>query len=405
MTHQLELDFEDQSKFKEQSVEDQGPVIVRLKKSFSWQSTYHKYPFYLAEADPNREYAEDEIYTEIFRTGSPPVSSGKGQHDWVKAVFGIEVDLAEREVVINGIGLVEKVKDDRYCLTEAAVELGRSYARDPGGQGWRFTFAEILAKFDVRTRVVLYHMGILGYGLYFPDDPTSNGLGKKMSHAQLVSRGETVPFLTKIPEDEQMPGGRTKVFNQLLDRYRLEAFGSFLAQKVEAKGLDLSAGIEYQGGKSIFRGRKRIYPEPSTNDLHLYLKQSLSLFMDIGVLTYDPARKAWGVDYRQANEIFSPEVAADLFTDQRDELFYEALRNTYAVLADQEGLAHVRVLRDQVCDALTIPAGQRISYFNRQVARLLSEGRLSIGKTLGWHGSDTDALFGDRSKEYVKLVF
>ena len=403
MTHQLELDFEDQSKLKEQSVEDQGPVIVRLKKSFSWQSTYHKYPFYLAEADPDREYTRDEVYTVVFKTPTGPTT--KAKYDWVNAAFGIEVDADEREVVVDGIGLIKKTDNDRYRLTEAAIKLGRSYAQDPGGQGWRFTFAEILAKFDVRTRVVLYHLGILGYGLYFPDDPTSNGFGKKMSHAQLVSRGETVPFLTKIPEDEQMPGGRTKIFNQLLDRYRLEVFGSFLAQKVEAEGLDLSAGIEYQGGKSIFRGRKRIYPEPSTNDLHLYLKQSLSLFMDTGVLTYDPARNAWSVDYRRASEIFCPEVTADLFTDPRDELFYEALRNTYAVLADQEGLAHVRLLRDRVCDTLDVPAGQRISYFNRQVARLLSEGRLSIGQTLGWHGSDTDALFGDRSKEYVKLVF
>jgi len=398
MTHQLEFDFQGQPESKEQIVEDRGPVIVRLKKSFSWQSTYHKYPFYVAEADPSREYTRDEVYTVVFKTPTGPTT--KKKYDWVNAVFGIEIDKEKREVTIDGIGLVEKVDDDRYRLTEAAVDLGHSYARDPGGQGWRFTFAGILAKFDVRTRVVLYHVGILGYGLHFPDDPTSNGFGKVMSHVQLMSQGETVPFLDQVPEAEQVSEGRARIFNQLLDRYRLEALGPFLARKIEAKGLGLSSGIAYQGGRDFLQA----YPEPSTNDLNLYLKQSLSLFVDIGVLSYDPARKAWGVDYGRAGEILSLAVIEDLFTDRRDELFYEVLQKIYMALADQEGMAHVRLLRERVCDELGIPPGRCIGYFNRQVARLISEGRLSIGKTLGWHGSATDALFGDRSKEYVELV-
>ena len=127
--------------------------------------------------------------------------------------------------------------------------------------------------------------------------------------------------------------------------------------------------------------------------------------MDIDVLSYDPARKAWGVDYGRASDIFSPEVNEDLFADRRDELFYEVLQEIHMALADQEGMTHVRLLRERVCDELGVPPGRRIGYFNRQVARLLSEGRLSIGKTLGWHGSATDALFGDRSKEYVELLF
>lgn len=403
MTHQLEFDFQSRPESEENIVTGQSPVIIRLKKSFSWQSTYHKYPFYLAEADPHRDYTRDEVYTVVFKTPTGPTP--KTRHDWVGGVFGIEVDIAESEAVIEGIGLIEKMDDDCYRLADAAVELGRSYARDPGGEGWRFTFAEILARFDVRTRVVLYHMGILGYGLYFPDDPSLNGFGTKMIHARLVSRGETVPFLVEVPESEQMPEGRSRVFNQLLDRYRLEALGPFLMRRIEERGLDLSSGVEFQGGKLTFQGRTRVFFEPSTNDLQLYLRQSLSLFVDIGVLAYDPARKIWRVDYHRANEIFSPEVAADLFTDRRDNLFPEVLRKAYMAVADQEGLAQVALLRERVCHELDVPAGQRIRYFNRQMARLMSEGRLSIGQTLGWHGSATDALFGDRSKEYVELVF
>jgi hypothetical protein len=399
MTSQLEFDFQGRPETGKPDVDEYSPVIIRLNKSFSWQSSYHKYPFYLAEADQERDYTRDEVYTEIFKTSSGPTN--KKKHDWVNAIFGIEVDKEESEVIIGGIGLVEKVDQDHYRLTEPAVELGHSYARDPGGKSWRFTFAEILTKFDVRTRIVLYHIGILGYALFFPDDPTASGFGKTMKHAELVSRGERIPLFSNVRDMERVPGGRSKVFNKLLDHYRLEALGPFLIRKIEKRGLDLSPGIEFQGGRLT----AKTFPEPSTNDLQLYLKQSLSLFVDIRVLIYDPARRAWVVDYPRANDVFSPGVTADLFTDRRDGRFLEFLREAYVAIADQDGLAQVRRLREQTCDGLGIPKGQRIAYFNRQVARLLSEGRLSIGSTLGWHASASDALFGDRSKEYVELLF
>jgi hypothetical protein len=405
MSTQMQFDFTSQRSRQEHAVEETGPVVIRLNKAFSWQSSYHKYPFYLAEADPERVYSEEEVYLKVFHTGTVPTTSGKGQHDWVKAAFGIEVDPVQREVTIRGIGLVEKARDGQCRLTDAAIRLGQAYASDPVGPEWRRTFAEILAQNDVRLRVVLYHLGILGYALRFPGEPSASGFGAVMSRAELVSRREALPFLSEERGSGERSTGRTQLFNQLLDRYRLEALGPFIARKVESCGLSLAAGIEFQGGKMVFGKRTKVYPEPSINDLGLVMKQSLALFADLHVLIYDPSRHAWVVDYSRAGTVFSPPLVADLFADRRDDQFGDALHRSYSALADQDGLALVRLMRERTCDELAIPAGQRVTYFNRQVARLLSEGRLSLGKSMGWHGMASDALFGDQSKEYVELIF
>jgi hypothetical protein len=380
-------------------------VLIQLKKVYSWKTSYHKYPFYLSEADPNRIYSYDDVFIEIFKTGSAPTKRGKGQHGWVKTVFGLDINAEEREVVVNGIGLMDKISKDCYQLSPAAVELGRSYALAPSGHAWRKTFAEIIARNDIRTRVILYYMSILNFGLSTPDGSSSNSLGKSLAAAQLDSVHETIDILSEIPENERTEGQRIYVFNQLLDRYRLEILGPFLSKKITDHGIDLSTGIEYQGAKIIHGRDFRINPEPSINELSSYLAQSLSLFVDLGVLILDPLRNKWVINYSRAHDVFSEKLVLDLFTDKRDDLFEKLLRKYYLNLVDQDGYVSIRSVREAVCNQLDISPGERNSYFNRQVARLISDGRLAVGKTLGWRASAHDALFGDRSMEYVEFLF
>jgi len=381
-----------------------NPVIIRLKQQYSWQSTYSRYPFYLAEADPDCLYSREDVYIKIFKTGSAPVTRGKGQHQWVETAFGLQVDLLDRDVTIEGISLVECNENGQYYLSHEAKELGRSYAQDPAGQHWRVKFAEIIAKHDVRTRTILYHLGILGYGLFFPGDPSYLGFGKTMSHAQLISSSEEISFLQEnIQEGPNVT--RKWIFSLLLDRYRFEILGPFLTKKIDALGLDLSAGIEFRGGRVVTKNNVREYIEPTTQDLNTSLKQSLLLFKDLDVIIFDPLRKKWVINYPKARELFQPEVVSDLFVDRRDDLFEDLLRQICHQQTDQDGYSRIFELRRAVCDQLNISPGESIQYFNRQVARLMSEGRLSIGKTMGWHGVASDALFGDRSKEFVEFIF
>lgn len=383
---------------------DINPIIIRLKQQYSWQSTYLKYPFYLAEADPNRLYSREAVYLDIFKTGSAPVTRGKGQHQWVETAFGLQVDLSYNDVTVEGIGLIESDKAGNYHLSQEAVDLGQSYAQDPAGKTWRVKFAEIIAKSDIRTRTILYHLGILGYGLFFPDDPSYLGFGKIMSHAKLISPSEEIKFLEETNTEERNDG-RKWIFSQLLDRYRFEVLGPYLSKKIIASGLDLSAGIEYRGGKVVARDRMHEFKEPTTQDLPTSLKQSLLLFKDLEVIIYDPLRKSWVINYSKAREFFQVEVVSDLFVDRRDGQFEDLLRQVYQQQADRDGYSRITELRRAVCERLNISVGESIQYFDRQVARLMSEGRLSLGKTMGWHGAASDALFGDRSKEFVEFVF
>lgn len=381
------------------------PVIIQLKKIYSWKATYHKYPFYLAGADPDKFYSYNEVFTEIFKVGSPPTKKGKGQHGWVRAVFGLDIDPINQEIVVNGIGLIEKVSDDCYRLSDAAIELSHSYALDPTGSSWRIKFAEVIARSDIRTRVILYYMGILGYGLSFSENTLSSGFMKSMHNAQLVSISEKVNLLSKIPDEERNEESRVFFFNHLLDRYRFEILGPFIRKQIELAGIDFSGGLIFQGAKIIHGRGYRENPEPSTNELGSYLSQSLSLFSDLGILVFDSSRDSWIVNFARARELFTDGTVQDLFADRREELFEDLLRQTNKRLADEDGYVNIRSLRQSICDHLGISPGESTSYFNRQVARLISEGRIAIGKKMGWRGNAADALFGERSMEYVEFLF
>jgi hypothetical protein len=386
-------------------LEAKKPIIIQLKKVYSWKTTYHKYPFYLASADPDRTYRYDEVFTDIFRTGTAPVKRGKGQFGWVKAVFGLDVDTFNQQVLVEGIGLIKKIGSDQYRLSNLAIELGQSYAHDPAGINWRKIFAEVIAQFDVRTRMILYYMGILNYGLRFPDMDNYSSFGKSLINGRLVSSGGNIDILAEVPPDEQTYQGRIYIFNQLLDRYRFEILGPFLRFEIESYGLDFSGGLEYQGARIIHGHGTRENLEPSTNELGSYLSQSLALFVDLGVIIFDPIRKIWVINYAKSRELFDQEIIQDLFIDRREELFEDLLRQSYSQMHDVEGFASVRILRGIICNHLQIPTGESIRYFNRQVARLISIGRISIGKHMGWRASADDALFGDRSMEFVEFLF
>ena len=386
-------------------MEPKKPIIIQLKKVYSWKTTYHKYPYYLAEADPGKTYRYDEVFTDIFKTGAAPVKKGKGQFGWVKAVFGLDVDAFNQQVLVEGLGFVKKTGPDQYRLSDTAIELGQSYARDLAGASWRIIFAEVIARFDIRTRVILYYMGILGYGLRFPGMDTHSAFGKSMKNGQLISSGEMINLLAEVPAEERTETSRAYVFNQLLDRYRFEILGPFLRSEIESYGLDFSEGLEFQGARILHGRGTRENPEPSTNELGSYLSQSLALFADLGLMVFDPLRKAWVINYPKARELFAPEIVQDLFTDRREELFEDLLRQSYSQMQDADGFVNVRILRETICNHLEIPVGESIRYFNRQVARLVSGGRLAIGKRMGWHAAADDALFGDRSMEYVEFLF
>jgi hypothetical protein len=394
---QLALDLERRTKVSSPHRQGETVEIVRLEKAFSWQQTYNRYPFYLSKANPDRSYTFEEVYTIIFETERP--GRKKDRATWVRNTFGLERDVATGQPVAKGIGLMEKVGANCYRLSAEAIELGDTFAEDRYDDEWLRVFASILARNDIRSRCVLYYLGKLGWSLQFPTSPTKGGFFKNSVPTLLISpSGETLSLFDYDRDAEPRYS-----FTSVLQNVAYEALGPFLHTKLKNMGLSLGPNLHFVGALS--KGVTKT--EPSSDNLNVYLKQTLSIFKDLGVITYVPGQQAWGIDYARAQAVFSADIVVDLFTSLQGDRFLEALQEVYEKLADAEGLASVRQMRDWVCDLLGISAGERVRYFNDRMAYYMSpeQGKLSIVKEFHAQASPEDCLFYDLNKEYVALLF
>jgi hypothetical protein len=383
-----------------QSIKDlQNVEVVRLEKIFSWQQSYNRYPYYLSKADPHRFYSFEEVYTVVFETRPP--GKKRDRETWIRNTFSIEIDAGSGQPVIKGIGLFEEVGKGHYRLSQDAIELGNTFAkgRENNDGEWLKVFASILAHYDIRTRCILYYMGKLGYRLKFPNSLLKNGFFSKSTPTWLVPiKGEPLSLFEYNVELSPKYS-----FTPVLQNVAFETFGPFLRSRFEHKGLRLDPKFVYIGAAS--KG-KTIY-EPSSDALNTYLKQTLSLFKDLGIIVYKENHEAWGINFERVCSIFPPDLVADLFTSQQADPFLGHLKEVYEKLADAEGLANVKQLRDWVCDLIGVASGERVHYFNERVAYYMSpeHNQLSIAKEFHAQAAPEDCLFFDLNKEYVAFVF
>ncbi|HEU5368475.1 MAG TPA: hypothetical protein VFU69_08430 [Ktedonobacterales bacterium] len=173
--------------------------------------------------------------------------------------------------------------------------------------------------------------------------------------------------------------------------------------RIEHAGLQVPEHVHFESNRFSSNPTK----EPSVNDLNLYLKQALSLFRDIGALVYVPHKQGWTLDRKRCEEVLDPEVVADLFGSEIESRFLEVLQAAAAKFSNSEGLVRVADIRDYVCDELDIPTGERLDYFNKQVAYYMrpDDSRLAIGRTFHAAAPPSDCLFGDLEQEYVEFLF
>jgi len=394
---QLALDLEQQTRDRQSFAVEKTVEVVRLEKPFSWQQAYTRYPYYLSRADPNRTYTFDEVYTVVFEADPP--GKKKDRATWVRNTFGLKEDAETGQLIVKGIGLLEEVSDDRYRLGPEAIDLGSAFAEDRHNDEWMRVFANVLARNDIRTRCVLYYLGKQGRSLQFPKTPTRSGFFKNATPTWLTPLTGNELSLFEYDQDKSPRYS----FTPILQDIAYEAFGPFLRSKLESMGSALARQVQFVGALS--RGRTKT--EPSSGSLSTYLKQTLSIFKDLGVIVYLPGRQAWGINYERAKTIFPTDIVTDLFTAERDDPFLEYLQEVYEKLADVEGLASVRQMRDWVCDLLNVPIGERVSYFNGRVAYYTSpeQGKLGITREFHAQASPEDCLFYDLNKEYVAFMF
>lgn len=383
-----------------QPIEHRPPeMMVRLEKAFSWQQSYNRYPYYLSKADPHRTYTFEEVYTVIFE--SPPPGRKKDRETWIRNTFGLEKDLETGQPIIKGIGLLEYTGEGQYRLSHEAIELGSTFAKGSENHDdeWAKVFASILARFDIRTRSILYYLGKLNYLLKFPNSPHKNGFFRSATPTWLVPpTGEPISLF--VYDNNKNP---TYSFTPVLQNVAYESFGPFIRARLEKMGLKLDPNFTFVGAMS--KGKTK--SEPSSDALNTYLKQTLSLFKDLGVLVYLENSEGWGVDFDRTCTLFPADLINDLFTSQRVDPFLGYVKEVYEKLADSDGLANVRQLRDWVCDLVGVPTGDRVRYFNERVAYYMGpeQGKISVTKEFHAQAAPEDCLFFDLNKEYVALIF
>jgi len=374
------------------------PLIVRLNKVFSWQQSASRWPYYLSRAVPGRQYTKREIIDEIF--GDDLTHHTAPDRGWLQSLYGIRVDREHAEVVIDGVGLFESAtgERDRFCISDDGLALARAYSTDRASANWKRVFAGILARNDVRVRCVLLCIAKGDY-LIFRDSTSAQAFF-------LTGKGGSLrdPSGADHPLFDYVKGGNpAHSFTPILQHNPDSALGPFLRTRIESAGVRIPEHVELEGGRDFLK----VHKEPSANDLRLHFKQALSLFRDIGALVYVPHRQGWTLDREHCATLFEPALVADLFGGAPASRFLNALRVTYSKFSDPEGLVRVADIRDYVCDELDIPTGERIDYFNQQVAYYLRPdvGKLSIGRTFHAQAGPSECLFGDLAQEYVQFIF
>lgn len=376
------------------------PLIVRLNMVFSWQQSASRWPYYLSRAVPGQAYTTRELIEHVFADDIRPDQTPNSKV-WLRSIYGVVVDREFDEVRIEGIGLFDRSTSDsrKFVITSDGLALAHAYSADRASNDWKRIFADIIARNEPKLRCVLLYLGRWRHLLTFRGGASQGTFFAPQSGGALLdTEGHAHELFDR-------PVGKSPIysFTALLQHDQYTILGPFLRERIERAGMRVPEHIVFEGG----RGSQEIHPVPTGNGLRPYMEQALSLFRDIGALVYVSHRQGWTLDRERCESLFEPALVADLFGGAPTSRFLDALRVTYSKFSDAEGLVRVADIRDYVCDELDIPTGERIDYFNQQVAYYMRPdvGKLSIGRTFHAQASPSDCLFGDLAQEYVQFIF
>lgn len=375
------------------------PLVVRLHKAFFWYQSASRWPYYLSRAEPGRAYTKAEIAEDVF--GEDQRHRSKSEAGWLRYIYGISVSREYQEVALGGIGLFEPFTEsnDRYIVTADGIQLGKMYSENRHDDAWIGVFASILARNDVRVRSVLLHLSMWHCALRFTDGSSRDVFFPSGRGAFLRYPDGSEYQLFEYHKGESPAYN----FTQILNRDPYAALGPFLRANIERRGLKVPQNIKFEGG----RQRLQVVEEPSANELRDYMKQALALFRDIGALVYVEHRQGWTLSRERCAAVFEPALVADLFGAESDERFLNALQSAYLKLSDGDGFVRVTDIRDYIADELDIPPGERVGWFNGQVAYYLRPdvGKLHIVGVFHAQAAPDECLFGNLEMEYVRFSF
>ena len=378
------------------------PVTITrlgLNKLFLWSEAerLQTYPQALARAEAGRIYTRREIGETLFDLdyvrGRKPL-----RENVLTNCFGGQ-QVALDKLVIRGVNLFRSAQpprqqpvtppgeppryftaDDPWQSTEAALALGAAYRTDPAGEDWLILLARQLARYEVRTRLMLHLLGGQGWSLCFVED---GFFSAPSVEARLRRTDEAIALFA----DDGV------AFNHLLTQHIQVALGPWWRQEIRELGYELAEDFDLQGATNR---------PPSTNTLNSALKTALWVFYTLGVIVEET--EGWTLDPGRALAILGEEISSELLGVADHVLNpLAALRQAADGQADPLGFLVTSRLVEQWGSILDIPLLEREEAFDRFMREKLYTEEVRI---LAHHPGQPRlgrGLFGDEDMRKIRL--
>ena len=359
---------------------------VGLSKLFLWTEAerIQTYPEAFVRLEERRRYSKKQLATDVFElVYSQHDKSRPVRGDLIRNMFGVE-KVSDEKVVIRGINLLSKTEDKYYLATDEANDIGKSYQTDKDGDRWAILLASQIARYEVRTRLVLHLLGTGGWSMVFP---SSDFFAHPSSKALLIREGEIISIFAN----------KSEAFNHLLQEHRQVALGPWWQAKIEHLGFESDDDFEFEGVKE---------GPPSTNDLNTNIKSGLFLMKYLGIIV--PNGEGWRLSGEQAIKIFGNAIATDftdieLSTSERSSLI--VLKEKALELQDHEGFVVFSHLARDWAVQMHIPTYSAAYELDEFMREQMYIGKIKILERNQGQPRHGRGLFGEDRSRKIKLSF
>lgn len=353
---------------------------IGLAKLFLWMEAerLESYPEAFARLNENRTYTKISLVRDTFGLIPSESSPGKSvREDFLNNIFGLE-NTSDEKVSIRGINALREIQPGVYQATQEALNIGSAYQKKDQNI-WIKSLAGLIAKFEVRTRLMLYLLGKGGYVLSFINDEF---FGFGSSRAEVISSNKKIALFA----DD------ARGFNELLQLYRWNALGPWWAEEIHSTGVDIAEDFVFEGLRE---------PKPPTNKLNSRLKNSLFLMKYLGVI--ECQADSWLVNPIQATTIFGEKIAQDFVMVEFDHSPIERLIEWQEALRDEVGFVVVSNLAQRWAEYKALPIQQAETEFDAWMREQTYHGRVNILETNAGQPRLGRGLYGDDNLRKIRI--
>lgn len=359
---------------------------IGLAKLFLWSEAerIQTYPEAFVNLTSDRTYTKQTLATDVFdlvyaqHNNSRPIRG-----DQINNLFGM-YQKSEEKLVIRGINLFKGINGGVYEATDEALKIGRAYKANKNNDIWAVLLAHQIAKYEVRTRFILYLIGAGGWKMEFPD-------------TEFFSNPSVNTVLEKEGETIQIFGENGITFNQVLLEHRHVALGPWWKAEIESFGFIIHDDFIFEG---IREG------PPATNYINSNIKPGLFLMKYLGLIVQKSG--GWVLSGKDAERTLGAAIAENFIDTnqsfpQRPPL--EILIEAATALQDDEGYVIIGRLAREWAVGMHIPAYNAAQELDEFIRKQLYEESVKILARHQGQPRHGRGLFGDDQARKVKFSF